>query len=75
MHVSLIRYGAVMVKWTKSEFDEIERKTRKVMTLNKKLHLRSYVDRLHVSRIGRKKKTDRMQNVCEIRRIQDCILR
>ena len=45
------------------------------MALNKKLHLRSYVDRLHVSRMGRKKKIDRLQNVFEIRRIQDCILR
>ena len=45
------------------------------MTLNKKLHLRSYVDRLYVSRMGRKKKIDRLQNVFEIRRIQDCILR
>ena len=47
--VSLMRYGAGIVKWTKSELDKIGRKTRKVMTLNKELHPRSYVDRLHVS--------------------------
>ena len=40
------------MKWTKSEFDEIEKRTRKVMTLNKKLHHRNDVDRLHVSRMG-----------------------
>ena len=49
--VSLMRYGAGIVKWTKSELDKIGRKTRKVMTLNKELHPRSYVNRLYVSRI------------------------
>ena len=49
--VSLMRYGAGTVKWTKRELNEIDRKTRKVMTLNKELHPRSYVDRLHVSRM------------------------
>ena len=41
--VSLMRYGAGI--------DEIDRKTRKVMTMNKKLHPRSDVDRLYVSRM------------------------
>ena len=36
--VSLMRYGACIVKWTKSEPDEIAKKTRKVMTMNKELH-------------------------------------
>ena len=49
--VSLMRYGASIVKWTKSELDEIDRKTRKVMTMNKELHPRSDVDRLCVSRM------------------------
>ena len=49
--VSLMRHGAGIVKWTKSELDKIGRKTRKVMTLNKKLHPRSYVDWLYVSRM------------------------
>ena len=35
----------------KNELDEIDRKTRKVMTMNKELNLRSDVDRLYVSRI------------------------
>ena len=49
--VSLIRYGAGIVKWTKSKHDEIDRKTRKVMTMNKELHPGSTVDRLYVSRM------------------------
>ena len=48
--VSLMRYGAGIVKWTKNELDEIDRKTRKVLTLNKKLQPRSDVDR-YVSRM------------------------
>ena len=31
--VSLMRYGAGILKWTKSELDEIDRKTRKVTTI------------------------------------------
>ena len=46
-----MRYGAGIVKWTKSELDEIDRKTRKAMAMNKELHPRSYVDKLHVSRM------------------------
>ena len=49
--VCLMRYGAGIVKWTKSELDQIDRKTRKVMALNKELHSRSYVDRLQASRM------------------------
>ena len=42
-----MRYGAGIVKWTKSELDEIDRKTRKVLTLNKEQHPR----RLYVTRM------------------------
>ena len=35
----------------KKEDDEINRKTKKVMTMNKELHPRSDVDRLYVSRM------------------------
>ena len=40
-----------IVKWTKNELDEIDRKTKKVLTLNKEFHPRSDVDRLCVSRM------------------------
>ena len=49
--VSLMRYGACIVKWTKSKPDEIDRKTRKVMTMNKELYPKSDVDGLYVSRM------------------------
>ena len=46
-----MRYGAGIVKWIKSDFDEISRKTRKVLALNEKLHPRSDVHMLYVSRM------------------------
>ena len=49
--VSLMRYGAGIVKWTKNELDEIDRKTRKVLTLNKEFYPRSDIDSLYVSRM------------------------
>ena len=49
--VSLMRCDASTVKRTKSELDEVDRKTRKVMPFNKELHPRSDIDRLYVSRM------------------------
>ena len=48
--VSLMRYGAGILKWNKNELQEIDRKTRKVMTINKELHPRSDVARIYISR-------------------------
>ena len=49
--VSLMRYGAGIMKWTKRELDEINRKTRKVMAMTQELHFRSDLDKLSVSRM------------------------
>ena len=46
-----MRYGAGIEKWTKSKLDEIDRKTRKVISMNKELHPRGDVDRLYVPRM------------------------
>ena len=48
--VSISRYGAGILKWIKNELQEMDRKTRKFMAINKELHPRSDVARLHVSR-------------------------
>ena len=48
--VSMLRYGAGILKWNKNELQEMDRKTRKFMTMNKELHPRSDVARLYVSR-------------------------
>ena len=44
--VSLMRYGGI--KWNVAELDEMDRKTRKIMTMNKEFHPKSDVDRLYV---------------------------
>ena len=46
--VSLIRFGAGIVKWMKSKTDKIDRKTRKVMKMNKELHPRCHVDSMYL---------------------------
>ena len=48
--VSLLRYGAGILKWNQNELQEMDRKTRKFMNMNKELHPRSDVARLYVSR-------------------------
>ena len=48
--VSILRYGAGILKWNKNELKEMDRKTRKLMTMNKELHPMSDVARLYVSR-------------------------
>ena len=48
--VSILRYGAGILRWNKNELLEIDRKTRKFMTMNKELHPTSNVARLYVSR-------------------------
>ena len=48
--VSIMRYGAVILKWNKIELQEMDRKTRKFMTVNKELHPISDVTQIYVSR-------------------------
>ena len=43
--ISLMIFGTGIVKWKNSEFDGIERKTRKVMTISKEQHPRNELDR------------------------------
>ena len=48
--VSILRHGAGILKWNKNELKEMDRKTRKLMTMNKELDPRSDVARLYGSR-------------------------
>ena len=48
--VSLIRYEAGTIKWNKEELQEIDRKSRKLMTMNIELNPRSDVARIYVPR-------------------------
>ena len=48
--ISILRYGVGILKWNKTELQEMDRKTRKFMTMDKVLHPRSDFVRLYVSR-------------------------
>ena len=48
--VSLMRYGVGTIKWNKEELQEIDRKSRKIMTMNKELQPRSDVARIYAPR-------------------------
>ena len=48
--VSLMRYSAGIVEWTKADLDVTDRKTRKLMTMYGMLHPRSNVSRLYLPR-------------------------
>ena len=48
--VAIVRYGAGILKWTGAELNEMDRKTRKLMTLNGGHHPRADVDRLYMKR-------------------------
>ena len=45
-----MRYGAGVLKWRFDELKELDRKSRKLLTMHKGLHPKSDVDRLYVSR-------------------------
>ena len=48
--VSSMKYGAGIIKWNVAELDKMDRKTRKIMTMNKEFHPKCDVDRLYVTR-------------------------
>ena len=56
--VSLLRYSAVFVSWTKSELQAIDRKTRTLFTIYGVLHPKSDIDRLYIPRKERRKRFD-----------------
>ena len=49
----MIRYTAGIVDWKIAELEDLERKTRKLMTDHRTLHPQSDIDRLYIlQRIG-----------------------
>ena len=49
--VSLLRYGAGIIRWTKEELKTLDRMTRKVLTMNGAFNPKSDVDRLYLSMV------------------------
>ena len=48
--VAVLRYSAGILNWSKEEIQSLDRKTRKVMTMNRALHPRANVARLYLPR-------------------------
>ena len=48
--ISLLRYSNAFLDWTKEELQQIDRRTRNLLTMHKGLHPKSNVDRLYISR-------------------------
>ena len=46
----VIRYSAGIIKWTQCELDDINRKTRKLLTIYKGFHPRANIHRLYLPR-------------------------
>ena len=47
---SILRYGTEILKWNKTELQEMDRRTRKFVTMNKELHPRNDVARFYAFR-------------------------
>ena len=48
--MNILRYDVGILKWNKNDLEQIDRKTRQVMTINKELHPRNNIVRIYVSR-------------------------
>ena len=48
--VAIFRYGTGIIQWKASELEDLDRKSRKTMTIFGGLHPKSDVDRLYVKR-------------------------
>ena len=48
--MALFRYGAGILQWKESELKDVDRKSRKEMTMDGVLHPKSNVDRLNMKR-------------------------
>ena len=48
--VSVMRYGAGILKWNTDELKSLDRRTRKFMTMHGALHPKSDIDRVYLSK-------------------------
>ena len=48
--VSIVRYGAGVISWTKMELEELDRRTRKLMAMYRAHHPKADVNRLYLQR-------------------------
>ena len=69
-----VRYSRPYLKWTREELKLMDQRTRKLMTMHKGLHPRDDIDRLYMSRKGRKGLASIEDSVdASIQRLEDYI--
>ena len=56
--VQIPRYSAGVTEWRSDELKELDRKTRKTMTVHGALHPKSDVDQVYLPRHEKRKRTD-----------------
>ena len=73
--VLLVRYSGPFLKWTREELKQMDRSTRKLMTMYKALHPKDDVDRLYVSRRERGRGLASIVDIVDtsIQRLEDFI--
>ena len=69
--VATVRYTAGILDWTVDELKDMDRKTRKLLTMNNGLHPRADVDRLY---LPRREGGKGMMSIEEIVRLEECSL-
>ena len=71
---SIVRYSRPFLKWSIEEFQQMDRRTRKLMTMHKAEHPRDDVGRLYASREGGRGLTSIQNDVdASIRQLEDYI--
>ena len=71
--LSLVRYSELFLKWKREELKQMAQRTRKVMTMNKALHLRDDVDRRAKEKEGRGLVSIEASVVASIRQLEHYI--
>ena len=61
--VSIIRYSAGNIGWTEKELKDLDRKTRKLMTLHCMFHKKGDVDRLYLKKSRRWTRSDQCRRL------------
>ena len=64
--IFIVRYGAGIISWTKKELEELDRKTRKLMTMYRARHPKSDVDRLYLQRCDGERSLLRLEDCVQV---------
>ena len=64
--VSVIKYGTGIIEWTKQELKEVDRKTRKLLSIYQCFHPRDDVDRLCWKKVEGRRGLQSVEDVVEI---------